>query len=163
MRDQGKVEGENYHEQMGWNWRMTEIEALMGLAQLKELDKIIKKRQNIASFYNKELKEMENIKILSFPKEVRHNFYKYFVFLSGSFKPNNLVKIMKKKCGISLQMGAYNIPCHKQPIFKKYNRGSLPVAEKLCASHICLPVYYDLTLKQAKYIVFCLKELIENK
>jgi len=163
MRDQGKIEGKNYHRQMGWNWRMTEIEALMGLAQIKEFNKIIKKRQDIASFYDRELKGVKNIKILFFSKEVRHNFYKYFVFLDNSLNPAEIIKTMKEKYSIPLQMGTYEIPCHQQPIFKEYNRGSLPMAEKLCTTHICLPIYYELTLKQAKYITSCFKKEIKNK
>lgn len=163
MRDQGKIKGKNYHKQMGWNWRMTEIEALMGLAQLEELDEIIKKRQEIASIYDKELCGLKNIKTLSFSKEIRHNFYKYFVFLPNFIKPIDLVKTMKEKYNIPLPMGAYEIPCHQQPVFKKYSRGRLPMAEKLCASHVCLPIYYDLSHREAKYIASSLKNLIALK
>jgi len=163
MRDQGKIAGANFHQQMGWNWRLTEFQALLGLAQLQDIHKVIQKRQQIAGVYGRLLKDVAGIRILSLPKNSVANFYKYFVFLPRNLMPQKIIALLKARYQISLPMAAYDIPCHQQPVFRQYAQARLPNAEKLCASHICLPVYYDLTLRQVKYIVSCLRELIENK
>ncbi len=54
----------------------------------------------------------------------------------------------------------YEIPLHKQPVFKKYNKLKLLNTEKYCSKHICLPIFYGMKISQAKYVVSTLKKIL---
>ena len=106
LRDQAKIKKgnyQNYHEELGYNWRMTEVQALMGITQLKNLERFIARRNELAKIYDEELSDLQNLTILERPTNVRHNYYKYIAFLSGVDR-NKLHEDLKTK-GIS--MGGY--------------------------------------------------------
>ena len=56
----------------------------------------------------------------------------------------------------------YEIPLHKQPVFKKYNKLKLSNSEKYCSKHICLPIFYSMKSTQAKYVVNVLKKILSS-
>lgn len=152
LRDQAKVEGRNYHEEIGYNWRMTEFQALMGITQLENLERFIEKRNKIARTYDVELEKISSLSSLKIPNNVRHNFYKYIAFLEH-YNQDELRRKLKAKYGISLGGYVYETPCHLQPVFKEYSQGGLPMSEDLCRRHICLPVYYTMTDDETMYVV----------
>ena len=159
LRDQAKVEGRNYHEEIGYNWRMTEVQALMGLAQLRHVERFIDRRNKIARIYDEGLAEIQGLSPLKVPKTVRHNFYKYIVFIEG-YDPHMLQRRLKADYGVSLGGYVYELPCHLQPAFAEFKQGDLPVSEDLCRRHICLPIYPSLTDEEAHYMVESLKSCL---
>ncbi len=165
LRDQAKVQigaYQNYHEEVGFNWRMTEVQALMGLVQLKSLDALIDRRNQIAQIYSYELESLVKtgrIELLRPPKEVVHNQYKFIIFLNGADRLG-IVRRMREAFGISLGGFVYEIPLHQQPVFKDYARSSLPTAEDLCARHVCLPIFYAMTDEQAIYVADALRRCL---
>lgn len=90
LRDQGK---ENFHSgrivELGYNWRLPEINAAIGLVQLKRLPEIIKKRNKIAEFYDRELERIDGITPLKKPKEIENCYYKYVCFLDSEIDRDN--------------------------------------------------------------------------
>ncbi|MBI2829945.1 MAG: DegT/DnrJ/EryC1/StrS aminotransferase family protein, partial [Chloroflexi bacterium] len=153
LRDQAKiVKGsyQNYHEELGYNWRMTEVTALMGITQLDLLDKFIERRNQIAKIYDEELANVKNLRILRRPSAARHNYYKYIGFLEN-YDREKLQKEVKEKFGVSMGGYVYEIPLHKQPAFKEFVDGSLPRAEDLCQRHVCPPIFYTMTDEEAHY------------
>jgi len=161
IRDQAKVNNRNYHKMIGYNWRMTEIEALMGLTQLKSLDKFIEKRQRLAHIFDEELNN-SGMKLLKIPKNVRHNYYKYFVFLPDGILRERFQKELKEKFGIPLSGCAYEIPCHLQPVFKMYKREALKNAERLAKAHIALPIYYQMSEGDARLVAKAIKNTFKT-
>jgi dTDP-4-amino-4,6-dideoxygalactose transaminase len=162
IKDQAKIrkdDYQNYHETLGYNWRMTEIQALMGLVQLKMLEDFVRRRNEIARIYNEELSYLDGATILKPPKNVRHNYYKYLVILHNHDRVKVAQK-MKQDYGISLGGYVYEIPLHQQPAFKVYASERLPIAEELCSKHISLPIFYEMTDEQAVYVAKSLKKVI---
>ena len=159
LRDQAKVEGKNYHEEIGYNWRMTEVQALMGIAQLRHIERFIDRRNEIARIYDEGLAEIGSLSPLKVPSTVRHNFYKYIVFIKGH-DPQELQRRLKDDYGINLSGCVYELPCHLQPAFAKFKQGDLRVSEELCRCHICLPIYPSLTDEEAHYVVESLKSCL---
>ncbi|MDP3063251.1 MAG: DegT/DnrJ/EryC1/StrS family aminotransferase [Chloroflexota bacterium] len=164
LRNQGKDETrngpyQNFYDRMGYNWRLTEIAALIGISQLAEVEQFIHRRHELARLYDRLLGPVESIRILKTPPQVRHNYYKYVAFLDGQDR-EALQARMKDEFGVSLSGYVYEIPLHKQPIFKRYSPSALPVSEKLCATHICLPLYPSLKNEEAEYVAASLKKCL---
>tara|TARA_Y100001968_G_C19452030_1_gene769406 strand:- start:1282 stop:2397 length:1116 start_codon:yes stop_codon:yes gene_type:complete len=163
LRQFGKTqEGiyQNYSKILGYNWRMTEVSALMGITQLKRIEQFISRRTEISKIYDEELATLHSIEKLSMSKEVRHNWYKYIVFLKEHNREDVHLKL-KQKYAIDLSGYVYEIPLHKQPALQKYVRSSLPNSEDFCARHICLPLFYSLTDDDTRYIAASLKEVLQ--
>jgi len=157
LRDQGKLNGENYHKTVGYNWRMPEIQAIMGITQLHRLDEFIAERQRIAAIYDRHLAGVPGLELLPTPEGVRHNYYKYVAFVRG-IAPGELSRRLKQKHQVSLGGFVYELPLHDQPAFRSFYTGPLAVAEDLCRRHICPPIYPDLTDDQAKFVAQSLRE-----
>lgn len=158
LRDYGKTEPwVSYHTEIGANWRMNDISGAIGVVQLKRLDDFINSRESIARLYTKLLSPLKDL-VLVLP-EGKCSWYKYIVLLPKSIDREKLRVKMKEK-GVSLSGGVYDLPLHKQPVFKNMKNENLTVAEDICSRHICLPIYYGMTNEDAEYVVVGLKNSI---
>ncbi|MBI2855208.1 MAG: DegT/DnrJ/EryC1/StrS aminotransferase family protein [Chloroflexi bacterium] len=163
FRDQGKAGFlGNIHTEMGYNWRMSEIHAAIGLSQLARLEEFISDRRAIASVYDAGLPAVKSVTTLEIPEGAVSNYYKYVAFLDKGIDRTSLKKELREKFQVSLSGEVYELPCHSQPVFKGMAGSSkgLPVAEDLCQRHICLPVFARMTVEQAKFVVSSLKEIL---
>ncbi|MFC1915605.1 DegT/DnrJ/EryC1/StrS family aminotransferase [Chloroflexota bacterium] len=164
FRDQGKAGFfGNVHTEMGYNWRMSEIHAIIGLAQFALLEKFIEDRRRIAKIYDRELEEIARIKPVKIPSNSKSNYYKYVAILDEGIDRATLKKELKEKYGVGLSGEVYELPCHLQPIFKDrygFKEGEYPVAEDLCQRQICLPVFATMTEEQAKYVTNSIAEVL---
>ncbi len=164
FRDQGKAGFlGNIHTELGYNWRMSEIHAALGLSQFARLEEFIADRRRIAHFYDTELAKVDSVFPVKIPPEAKSNYYKYMVMLKDGIDRAALKKELKEKYTVSLSGEVYELPCHLQPIFKTlygFKGGEFPVAEDFCKRHICLPVFAGMTEEQARYVVESLKEVL---
>jgi dTDP-4-amino-4,6-dideoxygalactose transaminase len=165
FRDQGKAGFYgNVHTEMGYNWRMSEIHAAVGLSQFARLEDFIADRRRIAKIYDEELKRIDGVTLIKIASEVKSNYYKYMTMLNEGIDRADLKKELKEKYKVGLSGEVYELPCHLQPIFKDlygFKEGDFPVAEDLCKRQICLPVFATMTEEQAKYVVDSLKEVLK--
>lgn len=164
FRDQGKAGFfGNVHTEMGYNWRMSEVHAAIGLSQLSRLEEFITDRRRAAQVYDKELPGVDGISLIKIPPEAKPNYYKYVAILKDGIDRSNLKEEMREKHSVGLSGEVYELPCHLQPIFKDsggFKDGDFPVAEDLCKRQICLPVYAGMTEDEARYVVKSLKEAL---
>jgi dTDP-4-amino-4,6-dideoxygalactose transaminase len=164
FRDQGKTGFfGNVHTEMGYNWRISEIHAAIGLSQFARLGEFIAHRRKIAKIYDEELGRIDGVTLLEIPSEVKSNYYKYVAFLKDGIDRASLKKELKEKYNVGLSGEVYELPCHLQPIFKDrygFRGGEFPIAEDLCQRQICLPVFAQMSDEQAKYVVQSLGEVI---
>jgi len=163
VRDQGKSRVDpDVVSHWGYNWRMSELHALLGLYQLKRLDEFLEKRRRIARAYNEELESLAPTLI---PQEIRlgeHSLYKYVVFLH-EVERSSLKQRLLAKSGLRLPGEVYAVPCHQQPVYQRghlHRPYYLPWAEEACRTHICLPIHAAMTEEQAVYVVNALKEAV---
>jgi len=168
FRDQGKAGFfGNVHTEMGYNWRLSEIHAAVGLSQFARLEAFIADRRKIAKIYDEELNERGGggVTPIKIPPEVKSNYYKYVVMLDEGIEIERaeLKRELKEKYEVGLSGEVYELPCHLQPIFKDlygFTEGVFPVAEDVCKRQVCLPVFATMTEEQAKYVVDSLKEAL---
>ena len=136
------------HEELGWNYRMTNLQAALGLGQLERINETIKKKKNIGRLYNKYLGGTPNIKLPIVNTEFSENIYWVFgIVIDDNFSTADIVMKSLLKKGIGTRPFFY--PIHKQPVFlkkglfkdlnKKYN------AEKLYKQGFYIPSGINLT------------------
>ena len=90
---------------------------------------------------------------LSEPAGVVSNYYKYIAMPPSGVDRTALKKHLRSAYDVGLSGEVYEAPCHLQPVFGPLAAGTLPVAEELCARHICMPVSAVMTDEDAEYTV----------
>lgn len=151
-RDQGKAGFyANVHTRLGYNWRMSEVHAVVGLSQLRRLAEFVDARRKIAAIYDRALSG-SRIVPLAPPSGAYANYYKYVAFLDETVDRPALKKRLREEDGVPLTGEVYELPCHKQPVFEALASEPLPQAEAACASHVCLPISPRMTVEEAEYV-----------
>lgn len=153
-RDQGKagfLGGD--HVRLGYAWRMSELHAAVGIVQLRRLTEFVANRRAIAAQYDEQLAGIDGITALTPHPDSASNYYKYPALLSPGIDRQELKDLLRKEREVSLSGEVYAAPLHSQPVFEDLHRGSLPVAEDVCARHVCLPIHSDMSADEAAYVV----------
>jgi perosamine synthetase len=159
-RDQGKAGfTSNFHTRMGNNWRMSEPHAVIGRYQLKRLPEFIAARQRVAAIYDRALPSI-GITPLTLPAGVVSNYYKYIAMPPAGMDRAALKQRLRGSFDVGLSGEVYEAPCHLQPVFGPLAAGTLPLAEELCARHICLPVSAVMSDDDASYVVDSLEKAL---
>ena len=147
------------YERVGVNSRLDSIQAAILEVKLKYIEKHIKARQKVASFYDNCLKEIEEIQIPARAEYSTHTFHQYTI---KTERRNELQAFLKKK-GIP-SMVYYPRPIHLQGAcrFLGYKKGDFPNSEKLAETVLSLPMHTELTEDQLKYIVGSINEFFKK-
>jgi dTDP-4-amino-4,6-dideoxygalactose transaminase len=170
MRDYGKPEPwVSYHTVLGSNWRMNELEAAVGVVQLKRLDELIAYREKVAKAYDRYLEEglsYDGGKHVDFPLKVirpegRSSWYKYIVVLPDGVDRDSVKKVMES-WNARASGGVFDLPLHRQPVFYEGDALRLPNTERFCARHVCLPIYYGMTNGELVTVVRALAEAVKE-
>jgi len=158
LRHHGK-EGD-VHIRIGYNWRMSEIHAILGIYQLKRLDEYIMIRNQIAKKYAEGLGNIEGINLISVPSNIVHSYWKYPIILTSGIEALALQKTLKKKYNIAIGT-LYYPPIHLQPFYRQrfsYKEGMLPSSEEILKKETCLPMFVGLSEKEIDYVIDSLKK-----
>lgn len=162
-RDQGKASFlTNQHTRLGYNWRLSEPHAIIGLAQFARLDEFIAHRNRTAAIYDRGLRDIPGVRPVSPPAGARCNYYKYIAMLPEGVDRAALKKLLRERYDVGLSGEVYELPCHLQPVFVAYNDGPLPQAEMVCVRHICLPISAVTTDEQAEYVIASLRSALQD-
>lgn len=153
------------HIRLGYNYRLDEMSCAMGIAQMKRIKEILKKRARVAELYNKRLKDVEELEIPYIKLGNKISWFVYVIKLNKKFageKRNLIIQKMAKK---GIQCSNYFQTIHLQPFYKKqffYKTGDFPIAENVSERTLALPFFNDLTEKEIDFVVKNLKEIISN-
>ncbi len=160
-RDQGKASFlVNAHVRLGYNWRMSEPHAIIGLRHLERLPEMVEERRQIARIYDRELAVSNKVQSLAVPPGSLPNYYKYICLLKEKVDRAQLKARLRDEWGVSLSGEVYESPLHRQPVFENYATGSLPLAEDICARHICLPIFSGMTEDDAKQVIDAIEAVL---
>lgn len=163
LRDHGMSREKKYwHDTIGYNYRMTNLQAAIGVAQMERFSAIIEKKRFIAKLYNKYLENIDEISQL--PKEYGdcyHSYWLYTLLLKSEKDRNDIIKKLLLN-GIDTRPVFY--PLHQMPPYKNnLKSSSLKVANKISQSGISLPSSVRLKEQEIRYICETLIRLIKNK
>jgi len=141
---------ESYLE-IGYNYRMTDMQAAMGIVQMKKLPEILKKRQDIAERYNEAFSKIAYLRVPGVPRYAVHNYQSYWVEVLGN-APVSREELMQRllEKGISTRRGIMAI--HKEPCYSMHNV-ALPHTERITANTIILPLYPSMTDEEVQYVI----------
>ena len=140
------------HNEVGYNFRLTNIQAALGIAQLEALSKYIKKKKIIHEKYKYKLNKIEGINISKVPRFARSNYWLNILEIDKDLSKKKLSKIIKylSKSGIETKPIWY--PNHLQRKYKSCQTYKLTNINKICQNRLCLPSSMKLTSKQQDFI-----------
>jgi perosamine synthetase len=165
LRNQGrdKFDGWLNHSRLGYNYRMSEINATLGVVQLKRLDEFLKKRNIVAREYDKALSSFENISPLTIvPTTTRMSWFVYVVRFSPDIDRNYIINEMEKN-GIPTR--PYFTPIHLQPFYVEqfgFKEGDFPEAEAAGKSIIALPFHTNMKVEEINVVSRALKDVLDG-
>jgi len=170
LREHGKTDHSvNVHSELGYNWRFSELHALLGIQQMHKVDEILKDRRRQASLYDNFLKDIKGISLLPMAGNIKSAYYKYIVFLDDSISRVEFKKIMKEKYGVMMTGEVYSDLCHSQPVFDKYPDSLDIVGSQLFSGakyvserQVCPPLYPGLTDNEIEYVASSLKSVVSE-
>ena len=162
MSERPKDEIWNYQQiDLGYNYRMNDIQAALGLNQLNRLDKYIKSRHNIAIHYNSELKNMS----LTIPWQAQNAYSSYHLY--PILIPNETGVISQKQVYDELiknniAANLHYIPVHRHPYYENlgFKKNDFPVAEDFHRKAISIPIYPMLDINQQNKVIKVLKKIL---
>ena len=159
LRNQGRLESGSFmHPQLGMNFRMTDLQCAVGVAQLKKFKEIERIKLKIYRLYQSLLKSVEG---LSFMEEVN---YSNFVPFRVIIRVKNLNKLTRHLEDNEIQTRGVFYPLHRQPCFAYlgYREDAFSVANKAYSEGLCLPVFPSLTRNQIEYLCEKIRECMER-
>lgn len=153
LRNQGRNLNNNWltHDRLGYNYRMDEMSASLGVTQLKKLEWMIAEKAKIASLYNKYLSDIKSVIL---PKTVKGNTHSWFVYVIRIINGGR-DQVMNALLKRGIQTKAYFPVIHLQPFMKKkfgYRKGDFPVSEKISSETLALPLYIGLKESDVRFI-----------
>jgi dTDP-4-amino-4,6-dideoxygalactose transaminase len=163
-RDQGKAGFlGNLHTRAGYAWRMSEVHALTGRVHLRRLPEFLAVRARAAARYDAALAGFDGLRPVRPPAGSSSNYYKYPAMPRPGTDRALLKKALRERHGVALSGEVYELPLHRQPVFEAYGGAELPVAERVCARHVCLPVHSDMSDAEVAHVVEALHDVLDGR
>ena len=161
LRDHAFSEERHFwHKYLGYNYRMTNLQAAVGLAQTERLDEFVQDRVGHAKYYNSLLKEVKGITLPPRTEGIKNVYWMYGILVEDDFgiTRDELRRRLAKK---GIETRTFFIPVHFQPIyFERFKGERFPVSEELCRKGMYLPSASSLTRSQIEFIVQSIKEAV---
>lgn len=157
----GEVIFEEY-PYLGYNYRMTDIEAAIGLEQMKKLDEMLVIRRRLAERYNEELAEIEGLETPYVPPYAKHTYQSYIVRVRKDC-PRSRNEIMREmlKEGIATRRGVMAI--HLEPYYREHlGEISLPVTEEATRNTFLIPLFPAMTEDEQSYVISTLSGIVRG-
>ena len=156
LRNQGGDEFNSWlnHNRLGYNYRLNEMSAALGISQMNRIEEILSKREQIAHWYNERLKLIDFIKTpFIHPNTTRMS---WFVYIIKVIPPANRDKLMVDLLKFDIPSRPYFTPIHLQSFYQKllgYKKGIFPITERL--GEICLALPFSSTMSEDEVDFIC--------
>jgi len=151
------------HTRLGYNYRMDEMSAALGLAQLGRIEELLAKRDRVAGWYNERLKEADGIRVPYIaPTTTRMSWFVYVIRLEPDINRDALMTMLDEK---GIPSRPYFTPIHLQPFYRErfgYREGDFPVTEAVGRSTLALPFSSVMTQDQVDYVCQKLAEVLKR-
>jgi perosamine synthetase len=160
LRDQAMDSKKRYwHREVGFNYRMTNIQAAIGVGQLERIDKLIDSKRNIAYLYNRNLKNTEGITLPPELAWVKNVYWMYSILIEPCIMKRDALMMELSKNGIDTR--PFFCPVNILPMYRKSN--PCPVAERIAERGLNLPSSSKLSAEEINFISRKVKEIVAKK
>jgi dTDP-4-amino-4,6-dideoxygalactose transaminase len=155
LRNQGRAPGDTWlsHTYLGYNYRLNEMSAALGVVQMKRLEELMHKREQVAAWYGDRLIEIPGMEVPFIePFTTRTSWFVYVVRFDPAFDRNTLAKHLEAR-GVPVR--PYFLPIHLQPYMVErfgYKEGDFPVTEDLGQRGLALPFSSVMTEGQVDFV-----------
>jgi perosamine synthetase len=141
------------HTRLGYNYRMDEMSAALGLAQLGRIEELLVKRERVAGWYNERLKEADGVQVPYIASTTtRMSWFVYVIRLAPDFNRDVVMTMLDEK---GIPSRPYFTPIHLQPFYRErfgYREGDFPVTEAAARSTLALPFSSVMSEYQVDYV-----------
>ena len=165
LRNQGRDVFDAWlnHTRLGYNYRLDEMSAAMGLVQLQRLDELLERREEVATWYNQGL---EGLDLIARPAVVPDTTrMSWFVYVIRVLAPGQRNEIMAKLEEQGIPSRPYFTPIHLQPFYREhfgYRRGDFPITEELGDTSLALPFSSVMTESQVGIVCKSLRKIVQS-
>lgn len=165
LRNQGRDVHDTWlsHSRLGYNYRLDEMSAALGLAQLSRIQELLAKRERVAAWYNERLKDLQGVQIpYVAPTTTRMSWFVYVVRLAPELDRD---VVMGRLAERGVPSRPYFLPIHLQPFYRQrfgYRRGDFPAAEAAGDRCLALPFSGVMTEEQVEYVCEQLRNAIKE-
>jgi len=166
LRNQGRDESNAWlrHIRLGYNYRMDELSAALGLAQLERIEELLAKRERVARWYNERLQEVEGVEIPYIsPFTTRMSWFVYVIRLAPDIDRD---VVMARLAERGVPSRPYFPPIHLQPFYREkfgYRGEEFPVTEKIARSTLALPFHGRMKEDEVDYVCAAIQEAIKKQ
>jgi len=152
-------------QSLGFNYRMTDIQAALGISQLDKLSRFVEKRREIAARYREAFKDIKTIRV---PEEVTNSLNSYHLFaiqLQLSELSQDRAHIFQALTDKGLGLQVHYIPIPRQPYYQGlgYKPEDYPAANAYYDSAISIPIFPKMTDQQVEYVISSVSDVLSDK
>lgn len=162
-KEMTRNDGPWYYEMhaLGYNYRMTDIQAALGVSQMDKLDQFVIRRREIVEIYNKNLSNIPGLVLPYQHPKANSSWHLYVVRFLSEFSEDNRKKIFDKLRALNIGVNVHYIPVYLQPYYEKlgYQKGLCPNAESYYETTITLPLFPKMTDDDVWYVISAIKSL----
>jgi len=146
-------EGDWYYQQLdlGYNYRITDIQCALGISQMNRLDEFVAKRRTLAERYNQAFQNVSDIMIQEQEEGCNNSYHLYVI----QIVKKNRKEVFDKLRAAGIGVNVHYIPVYKHPYYQNhgYDEVCCKTAEEFYARAVSLPLYPDLTYEQQDYVI----------
>ncbi|MFZ0818117.1 MAG: DegT/DnrJ/EryC1/StrS family aminotransferase [Candidatus Sulfotelmatobacter sp.] len=148
-------------DEIGFNYRMTEIQAAVGLVQLHKLDALNARRIEIAAKYSAGLRGIKGLQIPHVPQELKHVFHVYLLLLGPEFRLSKEDFMWELYTQKQIKAWSHYMPIHLTAIYRSlgHGEGECPVAEAMFERYVSIPIHPRMTEESIQYVIDSIREL----
>jgi perosamine synthetase len=162
LRNQGRGIDSQWlnHIRLGYNYRMSDISAALGIAQLERIDEILPRRQQVADLYVDKLKDVEGVILPTIDERVKMSWFVFVIRFEPWIDRDLVLKTLMER-GVACRQ--YFPAIHVQPFYKEIfgdKRGDFPVTERVASGTLAIPFFNKITEEQIDIVVEEIKRAI---
>ena len=168
LRNQGRDPNGSWleHTRLGYNYRLSDINAAMGIVQMQRLEEIMERRQRVALGYIQLLMDNPYVVLPTIDSDTEMSWFVFVIRLADTFTVEDRHAILQQLRKTGIGCSNYFPPIHLQPYFRKafgYKPGDFPVTEYVADRTIALPFYTRMTSTEIEVVVHHLTQAIEQR
>jgi dTDP-4-amino-4,6-dideoxygalactose transaminase len=141
-----------HYTEPGFNYRMTDVQAAIGLVQLAKLDQIVARRRALGRRYQQALADIPGLTTITDPDYGRTNFQSFWILLPPGFPVSRYELLgLLGSAGVAARRGI--MAAHAEPAYAGHGHARLPVTERLSSSSVILPLFHEMTEAEQDHVV----------